>query len=77
MRALVKVAAGIFKIVLVWRGSLLHCFFSLGMEKVVQGIAREIPMESCSAAAQYSCSSILMQALDDPSICAPCTPLQE
>lgn len=52
MRALVKVAVGICKIVLIWRGSLLNSFFSLGREKVVQGIAREIPMEGYSTVAQ-------------------------
>lgn len=53
MRALVKVAASICKIVLIWRGLPLNCFFLLGREKVVQGIAREIPREGCSAVAQY------------------------
>lgn len=36
-----------------WRGLPLNCFFLLGREKVVQGIAREIPREGCSAVAQY------------------------
>lgn len=72
MRPLVKEAASICKIVLIWRGSLVNCFFSLGGEKVVQGLAREIPTEGCSAVVN-TCSSILMQALDDPSICASCT----
>lgn len=59
MRALVQVAAGICKIVLIWRGSPLNCFFLLGREKVVQGIAREIPREGCSA---VSCTILLVAA---------------